>query len=198
MKYILLIFFCLFIVSCGGTADEQANDDNPHHAAIPDSNVDMTSELSPEDREKLARAKGKQASSVDIKSLSQILKDSKSSAVLCYFWSIDAGVDRSALNQIAELSRNADERQLQVALVHLGPENHSEEVNAIIRESGVYADAYMIENALGLNKIQGNDANIKEELPYYYIYNAEEGTGMWQDGKVGIEELRAILQPFMM
>jgi len=201
LRFIFII--CILILfSCSGnpSSDEEIIENlDPHYSAIPDSETDMQSELSEADKKKLAEANGVEAETISLAVLNANLQNLKSTTALCYFWSATQENSNSAFKNLKQISSQTASEKLEVIIVHMEAGDHKEKMNATIREHGIDADAYILKDEAGmLDKLIGTEEKSNIELPSYYVYNKEDGTGIWIDGQTDYAELYVMIQPFIM
>ncbi len=191
------LIFCLsifFLVGCASEAKKDKKTDS-HEFAIPDGKEMETTELSPEDKAKLAEAKGLSAQMIRATKIEQLIKDKKYKSHLCYFWSLKNSTYTQTLKDLKVLSTELKESQLNILLINLDTPLQKQEINTLVRASGLAANIYILEQG---EKHQILDGQWKGQSPAFFIFNTESGTGLLYDRAMNLSELKAVIQPFLM
>ncbi len=191
MKYSLVFFMLIgLLLSCHSPNNEKDN----HAAAIPDGTALRGGELSESDQKKLSEAKGIEAKSVSLEILEEKLKEKPTSATVCYFWTLENESNANAFRELSKLIENMEAGNLSLVLVNMDEPQKNNEVNAMIRSSGIAADFYI----LGNKKITSIlDYEFPKNIPAYFMYSTSDGTGIWFDRTLTYEELYVLVQPFV-
>lgn len=190
-------YFTPFILALAVLAGCQNGSSDPHKSARPDSEGGPLMELSEEDRQKLAEARGKEATTTSLSSLSAILEEEEEKTIVCYLWSGSDAKSQQGLEELAALFRSTDPSTLGLLLLHspVGKEAQ-EHLNTLVREQGLDADLYLLK-AQAPFALPGSSTKWNGTYPSYYFYQAQDGTGLWYEGYLERQELEALLQPFL-
>lgn len=198
LKWIGLVL-AIGIFSCTvGEKTEEQNLDNPHHSAMPDSDVVVETELSETDKNRIASAKGKEASPVTMTSFNAILENLEVNTGICYFWSTTNSKTESSLKTLDKILDQLDSEQFKIFLINIDSIRNVKDVNALVRGVGIDAEILLLDNKDGINEITGNNKEWNEQFPSYYIYKPEDESGTWLDGQKEEGELYVMLQTFVM
>ncbi len=183
---------CIFFMACTPTEKEIS-----HDAAIPDAEALEGEALSSKDREKLSKAKGKEVFIINLNDLEQKLKTQAPGKFLCYFWELSEESPEDPFAGVMELSKELAPEQMKILLINVDASNKKNEVNTFIRASGIAADVFQLEIHHGeMDLFMQQD--IPKDRPAYFIYQAEEKTGVWYEQKMSGDELKVLIQPFIM
>jgi hypothetical protein len=195
MKRILFLSFLVFsLFSCSLIDGEE--DYDPHKAAVPDSEVKIEAQLSKEDIIKLAQAKGKKATYLTISQLNAILGSLEDKSALVYFWAVENEESESAIKNIGKVMNQSNTDKMNVYLSNLNLNRSEEQINTLVRESGVDAEIFLMNDRDMVGGIIGNEGGWTGKFPAYYMYNSENKTGIWFEGNMGYAELYAMIQSF--
>lgn len=191
-----LFIFCLF--SCvQGEKQNDSENSNPHHSALPDSDVTMETELSEVDKRKLANAKGKEASPVSMEKLNATLENLESKVALCYFWNESNEKTEKLLKSLDKISDQLDAEELSIFLICTEIAPDVNRINGIVRASGIDAEIFLLENEKIFGDITGDSGKWSGLFPAYYMYQPKEKSGTWLAGEKDSSELYAMLQTFV-
>lgn len=195
MKRILFLSFLIFsLFSC--SMFDGDTDYDPHEAAVPDSEVDIETELSEEDKVKLEQAKGKKATYLTISQLNAILESLENKSALVYFWAVENEESESAIKSIGKVMNQTNTDKMNVYLSNLNLNRSERQINTLVRESGIDAEVFLMNDRDMVGGIIGNEGGWTGKFPAYYMYNSENGTGIWFEGNMEYAELYAMIQSF--
>ena len=195
MKRILFLsMLVLSLFSCNLTDGEE--DYDPHEAAVPDSEVKIETHLSDADMEKLKQAKGKKATYLTISQLNAILGSLEDKSALIYFWAVENEESESAIKSIGKVMNQSNTDKMNVYLSNLNLNRNEGQINTLVRESGIDAEIFLMNDRDMVGGIIGNEGGWTGKFPAYYIYNSENRTGIWFEGNMEYAELYAMIQSF--
>ncbi|MGK0387578.1 MAG: hypothetical protein ACI94Y_000304 [Maribacter sp.] len=195
MKRILFLsFLVVSLFSCNLTDGEV--DYDPHDAAVPDSEVKIETHLSKADKVKLEQAKGKRATYLTISQLNSILESLEDKSALVYFWAVENEESDSAIKNIGKVMNQSNTDKMNVYLSNLNLNRNERQVNTLVRESGVDAEIFLMNDRDMVGGIIGNEGGWTGKFPAYYIYNTENKIGIWFEGNMEYAELYAMIQSF--
>lgn len=201
MKLNLFIFLIIFCLSSCAQGEQQANSEeitNPHHSAMPDSDVQVETELSEVDKKRLAAAKGKEASPISLEKLNASLENLDGKVGLCYFWNKSDDKTEEILKALDKISDQLDAEKLSIFLINTGSAPDVNKINGIVRASGVDAEAFLLKGEKILGEIAGDTGEWSGKFPAYYIYQSADKSGLWLEGEKGAAELYVMLQTFVL
>jgi len=193
----LLSIFSAFSCDSNNTAS-QTNVENepvdsfesavPHGAALPGS------EMSDEDKLKLAKAIGKKAILISTDSLQKIIENDRSGWCLYNFWNLDCKNCLEINNNLNQLSKLPEfESKIKITYVNT-ISLYPEKVNAYIRENGIINDVFTIPSETLDNWTNKIDAFWDGKLPAMLLINNNDGTRLFYPQSFSKEELQAILE----
>lgn len=194
MKRILFLsYLVVFLFSCSMDGGEGYD---PHEAAVPDSEVQIETELSEEDKVKLKQAKGKKATYLTISQLNAILESLENKSALVYFWAVENEESDAAIKSIGKVMNQTNTDKMNVYLSNLNLNRSEGQINTLVRESGIDAEIFLMNDRDMVGGIIGNEGGWTGKFPAFYMYNSETGTGIWFEGNMEYAELYAMIQSF--
>jgi hypothetical protein len=158
-----------------------------------------TQALTPEDRAKLANAKGKTVQPIAIDALAAKINNATGKLHLFCFWNLESANSVSTLKAVNSLSTKFDTTKLQIIFVNMPGRQTMEAINLFIRENQLSDETLILEKA----DVSFFSKRIKKEftsvtgLPVLILANKAEETLQFYNRAMDEKELLAILQPLM-
>jgi hypothetical protein len=170
------------------------------HAVSPfDTTHFETQALTPEDRAKLANAKGKTVQPIEIDALAAKINNATGKLHLFCFWNLESPNSVSTLKAVNSLSGKFDSTKLQIIFVNMPGRQTMEAINLFIRENQLSDETLILEKA----DVSFFSKRIKKEftgvtgLPVVILANKKEETMQFYNRIMDEKELLALLQPLM-
>lgn len=192
-RNLLFLLLLLGIVAC---SPSQKTENYSFQAALPHQISNTASELSPMDLKKLAQAKGKTVEAINSEDLSKIIKSAKGRLFLFSFWTKDC---MDCINQLQQLEAFVDSQEpdkYQLVFINLDDKTQLEEVNLIIRQKGIAARSFWLENKQDTTWQSVIANKWKPNHPFLLMVQNEEGVLMSYEKSLNSDELFSLLQPF--
>jgi hypothetical protein len=194
----LLLVLCLtsLISSCNNKANNAE-----HQAANPFDTTQTTAQsLTDDDRTKLLEAQGKKATTVNNEVLADKIANATGRLHVFCFWNLDNAESVKAMKTVNDLATQTDSTHLKITLVHVSPDTLIDKLNLFIRENQITEETFV------LDKIDKNvlAAKVKkdfltaDQLPIIVIVNKEEGVFYFYNKGFDAQELKAVVQPFLL
>jgi hypothetical protein len=158
-----------------------------------------TQALTPEDRIKLANAKGKTVQPIAIDALAAKINNATGKLHLFCFWNLESANSVSTLKAVNSLSAKFDSTKVQIIFVNMPGRQTMEAINLFIRENQLSDETLILEKA----DVSFFAKRIKKEftsvtgLPVLILANKAEETMQFYNRLMDEKELLAILQPLM-
>ena len=153
------------------------------------------SNLSPEDRLKLANASGPKAKLITLKQLKSNIKNTKGLLHAYAFWLLDQPESIEFIFNLRKLQAEIGEQHLKLILVNLDSVEKSTYVNTFIREKGISEDIYMLEADVSPNWQNEIHRSWDGTIPAVLFENQSNGTHILYQQILNFEELLVIAQP---
>ncbi len=202
MKYGISYLFCLYIVFFGQSCDSRihSGSDAEHteaidsfESALPHGTALPSTELSDEDRLKLAKAIGKSAKLISLDSLQNIIKNDSSGWCLYQFWNLDC-LDCLKINESLKTLTSPPE-QLNIKVKYINTRGlYPEQVNEYIREKGIAEEVFTVSTDTLDNWTYKIDSSWDGNLPAFLLVNHLDGTKLFYQQEFSKDELQAILE----
>jgi hypothetical protein len=190
-------FCCTSLVS---SCNNKANNAE-HQAANPFDTTQTTAQtLTDDDRAKLSQAQGKKATTVNNDVLAEKIANATGRLHVFCFWNLDNSESMKAVKAVNDLATQTDTTHLKITLIHVSPDSLMDKLNLFIRENQITEETFMLE------KIDKNvmAAKVKkdfltaEQLPIIVVVNKEEGVFYFYNKGFDEQELKAVVQPFLL
>ena len=158
-----------------------------------------TQALTPEDRAKLANAKGKTVQAIEIDALAAKINNATGKLHLFCFWNLESPNSVSTLKAVNSLSAKFDSTKLQIVFVNMPGRQTMEAINLFIRENQLSDETLILEKA----DVSFFSKRIKKEftsvtgLPVIILANKAEETMQFYNRTMDEKELLALIQPLM-
>ena len=158
-----------------------------------------TQALTPEDRAKLANAKGKTVQPIEIDALAAKINNATGKLHLFCFWNLESANSVSTLKAVNSLSAKFDSTKLMITFVNMPGRQTMEAINLFIRENQLSDETLILEKA----DVSFFSKRIKKEftgvtgLPVLILANKAEETMQFFNRPMDEKELLALIQPLM-
>lgn len=200
MKYYFL--FTLFFLSIcfsfckNNNQKEKATKVNPYESAMPHTETNISSELSQEDKKKLANAKGKSAIPVSTTAMDSMIQYSNEILHIYSFFHTDSIESVNANQIILSTQKDMGDSLFHVILFCMNQPNNTNKINSFIRENDVTTDVYYSSDTLNTRWFRKIHPNWSGEVPAIFLVNQTDGTHLFYQKNFSKEELSALIQPF--
>jgi hypothetical protein len=194
----IFILFCnaLFLSSCNNKANN-----SEHQAANPfDTTQTAIQALNEEDRTKLLQAQGKKATITDNETLSNKIANSNGSLHIYCFWRMDDAESVKTVKAVNNLATQFDSTNLKVSLIHVSTAASIDNLNLFIRENQLTEENFIldkIDKSMMATKVK-KDFLTAKELPIILVVNKAEGLIIFYNKSFDEQELKAVIQPFLL
>jgi len=184
----LLLTLLLPLLSCGNDAATN------HEKALPH-NLEQSGNISQQDAERLAAAKGKTAKPVSIEELLKMAETDTNALLVINFWKMDCPTCLDLQQHLQKIQQQAGDDKLSILAVNLDEEAAIEKVNLHIRQGGITAPTLLL-------KKDGLDWKVFSEnwdggLPALFFRTGDGFRQFYQQG-FSENELTALLQPLLL
>ncbi len=196
--------YCLFLALAFLTACQSTDRSNtkkdtvpdPFETALPHGSSLPSTDLSPEDKQKLARASGRQVDSLSVDQLAQMIDSLDNGLHILNFWRIDC-VECLQLNrQLSKIRQKKEASDFELHLLNLDELAALPEVNASIREQGLVDPCSILVQDSTLQWTALIKGNWEGSLPAMLLLNNSEGIRLFYRKNFSEEELETLIQPF--
>lgn len=186
--YFLLLFL---IISCGNSVE------NEHAGALPHTtenreNVRPT-QMSKEDRDLIASAKGRSVKALTYSDLSNRLEFAGGKLHIFNFWRIDCIPCRENNAHLEKIQAELGEDKIRLTHVNMDEATRRKDVNIFIRQEGLTGDIYQLEKSTEMGKIGASGLDWSTELPALYLVDNAKEIKFYYQQKFEYEELKAVL-----
>lgn len=196
---------CCFLLLQGCASDKQDTTTSSKMAkidsfesAMPHGQSLANTELSDEDKVKLARAKGRKAEIISFDTLQQIVEQDTSGLVIYKFWNNDCQSCKRTIEALQKLQPNYFEKDA-FKVIYINIDGlYPEMVNSFIREQQIVDQVYTISMDTVTNWASYFQPNWDGELPALMISNKDDGIQLFYQKEFSLEELQALLLPLSM
>lgn len=175
---------------------EKATKVDPFESAMPHTETDLNSELSQEDRKKLANAKGKSAIPISESEMDSIIQYSDQILHVYSFFHSDSIESIKANEVILSTQKEMGDSLFKVILFSLDQADHLPNINSFIRENDVTSDIFYSSDTLNSSWFRKMHPNWSGEVPALFMVNQSDGTHLFYQKKFSKEELSTLIQPF--
>jgi hypothetical protein len=194
--YVLVICSTSFISSCNNKANNAE-----HQAANPFDTTQTTAQtFTDDDRTKLSQAQGKKATTVNNDVLAGKIANATGRLNVFCFWNLDIAESVKAVKVVNDLAAQTDSTHLKITLVHVSADALVDKLNLFIRENQITEETFMLDkidkNVLAA-KVKKDFLNA-DQLPIIVIVNKEEGVFYFYNKGFDEQELKAVVQPFLL
>lgn len=190
-----LLFF-LFLIGLAACSPSQKTENSSFQAALPHQISNTASALSPTDLQKLAQAKGKTVEAINSEDLSKIIKSATGRLFLFSFWTKDCTDCIHQLQQLEDFVNSQEQDRYQLVFINLDDITQLEEVNLVIRQKGIAARSFWLENKQDTTWQSVIAHKWKPNQPFLLMVQNEEGILMSYEKSLNNDELFSLLQPF--
>jgi hypothetical protein len=193
-----MLVFCytMLISSCNNKSNN-----SQHQAANPfDTSQTTAQTLSEDDRAKLSQAQGKKAISLNNEILADKIANSKGRLTIYCFWNMENVESVKTVKAVNNLAAQFDSTSLKITLVHVSPNASLDNLNLFIRENQLTEETFVldkIDKNLMAAKVK-KDFLTTDQLPIIVIINKDEGLTVFYNKGFDEQELKAVVQPFIL
>lgn len=193
---LLFLGLLIFVSSCNNKGNNAE-----HQMANPFDTTQTTAQtLSDDDRAKLSQAQGKKAIALNNEALADKIANATGRLNVFCFWNMDNAESVKAVKSVNELSAHTDSTHLKITLVHVSPNAVIDKLNLFIRENQITEETFIldkIDKTLMSIKVK-KDFLTADQLPIIVVVNKEEGVMFFYNKNFDEQELKAVIQPFLM
>jgi len=187
--FILLLFFS--ILSCGDSLESE------HASALPHTTDNRENQrptqLSKEDRDLIASAKGRSVSALTYSDLSNRLEFAGGKLHIFNFWRVDCISCRENNAHLEKIQAELGEDKIRLIHINMDESSRRKDVNIFIRQEGLIGDIYQLEKAEEANQIGGTGLDWNTELPALYLVDNTKEIKFYYQQVFEYEELKAIV-----
>ena len=190
LKY-FYFFFLLSILSCMGSVE------NEHAGALPHTidkreNVRPT-QLSKEDRDLIASAKGRTVKSLTYSDLANRLEFAGGKLHIFNFWRVDCIPCRENNVHLERIQAELGEDKIRLIHINMDEASREKDVNIFIRQEGLIGDIYQLEKGENAGQIGASGLDWNTELPALYLVDNAKEIKFYYQQKFDYEELKAVV-----
>ena len=187
--FYILLFSSLF--SCGDAFE------NEHAGALPHTmdkreNVRPT-QMSKEDRDLIASAKGRSVSSLTYSDLSNRLEFAGGKLHIFNFWRVDCIPCRENNMHLEKIQAELGEDKVRLIHINMDESQRRQDVNIFIRQEGLIGDIYQLEKAEQAGQIGATGLDWNTELPALYLVDNAKEIKFYYQQEFEYEELKAVV-----
>lgn len=196
--FTILLFLgqLIFVSSCNNKRNN-----SEHQMANPFDTTQTTAQtLTDDDRAKLSQAQGKKAIALNNEVLADKIANATGRLNVFCFWNMDNAESVKAVKSVNELSAHTDSTHLKITLVHVSTDAVIDNLNLFIRENQITEETFIldkIDKKLMSIKVK-KDFLAADQLPIIVVVNKEEGVLFFYNKNFDEQELKAVIQPFLM
>ncbi|MFK8006884.1 MAG: hypothetical protein AB8H03_10955 [Saprospiraceae bacterium] len=192
-----LVFLSICFSFCkNNNQKEKATKVDPFESAMPHTETDLNSELSHEDKKKLANAIGKSAIPISKNEMDSMIQYSNQILHVYSFFNTDSFESIKANQIVLSTQKEMGDSLFQVILFSLGQPNNVNKINSFIRENDVTSDVFYSSDTLNSAWFRKIHPNWSGEVPAIFMVNQSDGTHLFYQKKFSKEELSTLIQPF--
>jgi thiol-disulfide isomerase/thioredoxin len=189
-KYFYFLFFCI-LFSCGDALE------NEHAGALPHTidnreNV-RPAQMSQEDRDLIASAKGRSVSSLTYSDLSNRLEFAGGKLHIFNFWRVDCIPCRENNMHLEKIQAELGEDKIRLIHINMDESQRRKDVNVFIRQEGLIGDIYQLEKAEQAGQIGATGLDWNTELPALYLVDNAKEIKFYYQQEFEYEELKAVV-----
>lgn len=194
---ISLVFLSICFSFCkNNNPKEKATIVDPFESAMPHTETNIISELSYEDKKKLANAKGKIATPISKSEMDSMIQYSNEILHIYSFFKLDSVESVKANQTVLATQKEMGDSLFNVILFSLDPAESSNKINSYIRENDVTSEVFYSSGTLNSEWFKKIHPNWSGEVPAIFMVNQSDGTHLFYQKKFSKEELSALIQPF--
>lgn len=187
-KYIYLLFLLSFF-SCANSVE------NEHAAALPHTidkreNVRPT-QMSKEDRDLIASAKGRSVKPLTYSDLANRLEFAGGKLHIFNFWRVDCIPCRENNMHLEKIQAELGEDKIRLIHVNMDERIRRQDVNVFIRQEGLIGDIFQLEKEKDSKSAAGVDWDT--ELPALYLVDNAKEIKFYYQQQFEYEELKAVV-----
>ncbi len=191
MKKYLYFLFLLSFYSCGNSFE------NEHAGALPHT-VDSRENISPtqmskEDRDLIASAKGRSVKSLTYSDLANRLEFAGGKLHIFNFWRVDCIPCRENNAHLEKIQTELGEDKVRLIHINMDESNRRKDVNIFIRQEGLIGDIYQLEKASPGAQIGASGVDWDTELPALYLVDNAKEIKFYYQQTFEYEELKAVV-----
>jgi hypothetical protein len=169
---------------------------DPFESAMPHTVTNLNSELSHEDKKKLANAKGKTAIPISKTEMGSLIQYSNEILHIYSFFKLDSVESMKANQTILATQKEMGDSLFNVILFSLDPAENSNKLNSFIRENEVTSEVFYSSDTLSSDWFRKIHPNWSGEVPAIFMVNQSDGTHLFYQKSFSKEELSTLVQPF--
>ncbi len=177
---------------------DKATKVDPFESAMPHTETNLNSELSLEDKKKLANAKGKTAIPLSKIEMDSMVGLSDEMLHIYSFFKMDSIESVTAYQTILATQKEMGDSMFNVILFSLDPVENSNQLNTFIRENDVTSDVFYSSDTLNSEWFRKIHPNWSGEVPSIFMVNQTDGTHLFYQKSFSKEELSTLIQPFIL
>ncbi len=194
---IVLLSICFSFCKNNNPKDKATKVD-PFESAMPHTVTDLNSELSQEDKKKLANAKGKSAIPISKNEMDSIIQYSNQTLHIYSFFNTDSIKSMEANQIVLSTQKELGDTLFNVILFSLDKSENVNKINSFIRENDVTSEVFYSSDKLNSKWFSKIHPNWSGEVPAIFLVNQTDGTHLFYQKTFSKEELSTLIQPFIL
>lgn len=185
----LLFALIPLLPSCNNDAPANQKPALPH-------NLEQNAQLSKEEAEQLAAAKGKTATLISSPDLLNMIRQDTSALLVVNFWKTDCQPCLKLQQHFQAIQQQVGENKLNILTISLDEEEDLDKINLELRQAGITSGTFLLKKE-NPNWFNSFSANWDGTLPAFLTRTAD-GYEQFYQQEFSENELKALLQPFLL
>ncbi len=194
--YFLALISLLFL-QCKNSNPKDTKKDS-FESAMPHSKSLPSSELSMEDKQKLANAQGKSILPISKNQLDSLFLYSEDILHVYSFFNSNNPSCKIVNDALLNLQQEVGDTTLRLIFFSLDGQENLKEINSAIRENGVTTDVFYSSDLIDEDWYNKVNPKWEGEVPAIFLLNQSDGTQLFYQKNFAPEELSAVIQPLIM
>ncbi len=186
---VICLSFLLFY-ACNNVSNPKAD---PNHTALPHGDALPSTELSAEDKLKLAQAKGRKAEMITVQDIEQMFDAARGKLYVFSFWSLNCKDCKQMNESMQKIASKTTIDDLKIILINTDGIRSRSKVNTYIREKGIVTETYIL-NTTAKTWADGIHEDWNGDLPAVFLVNESEEINQLIQGKMEDGEFQAIVE----
>ncbi|MGK0364579.1 MAG: thiol-disulfide isomerase/thioredoxin [Saprospiraceae bacterium] len=189
-KYLYLLFL-LSILSCENSVESEHAGAMPH--TIDNRENIRPIQMSKEDRELIASAKGRSVKYLTYSDLANRLEFVGGKLHIFNFWRVDCIPCLENNAHLVKIQAELGEDKIRLIHINMDENSRHKDVNIFIRQEGLIGDIYQLERGDKSEKVNAAGVNWNTELPALYVVDNTKGIKFYYQQEFEYEELKAVV-----
>jgi len=191
MKKYLYLLFLISVFSCENALEKEHAGALPH---IIDKRENVRpSQLSKEDRDLIASAKGRSVSVLTYSDLANRLEFAGGKLHIFNFWRVDCIPCRENNVHLEKIQAELGEDKIRLIHINMDEIARRKDVNIFIRQEGLIGDIYQLEKGDEMSQIGASGLDWNTELPALYLVDNTKEIKFYYQQTFEYEELKAVV-----